>query len=161
MSSLSWLSPTKLIGLVSNCSYHRKQWAQGCWSHLLWVEVRVNHKRPEGTYETHWIWLAWWPTRRRCSVILLYYCPGHPTFWFCRVKMMGRIVSEIAKWIENLWTAGVEKGVKHRLVHKSLQFCQSSLKRSGNTRSQWVCAVKSFNWSVSYFMSITVLQHRV
>lgn len=49
---------------------------------------------------------------------------------------MGKIVSEIAEWIENLWTVGVEKGVEHMLVHKSLQFCQLSLKKLGNTRSR-------------------------
>ena len=51
-------------------------------------------------------------------------------------EMMGKIVSEIAEWIENLWTVGVEKGVEHMLVHKSLQFCQLSLKKLGNTRSR-------------------------
>jgi hypothetical protein len=51
-------------------------------------------------------------------------------------EMMGKIVGEIAEWMIDLWTAGVEKGVEHRLVHKSLQFCRSSLKqlRSSNSR---------------------------
>lgn len=67
---------------------------------------------------------------------LLYYCPIRINCLVLQGEMMEKIVSEIAEWIENLWKAGVEKGVEHRLVHKSLQFCQSSLKRLGSTRSR-------------------------
>jgi hypothetical protein len=72
-------------------------------------------------------------TQVRCHPYLLLVMFNFPAL---QGEMMGEIVGEIAKWIEDLWTAGVEEGVEHRLVHKSLQFCRSSLKKLGSTRSR-------------------------
>lgn len=49
---------------------------------------------------------------------------------------MGAIACEIREWIQILWTVGVEKGVEHLLVHKSLKFCNSSLKKLASTKSR-------------------------
>jgi hypothetical protein len=49
---------------------------------------------------------------------------------------MVEIVREIAEWIPILWTVGVEMGVEHALVHKSLKFCKSSYDKLGNTNSR-------------------------
>ncbi|RDB16759.1 hypothetical protein Hypma_002383 [Hypsizygus marmoreus] len=53
-----------------------------------------------------------------------------------QAEMMTEIVEEMAGWIPDLWTAGVEQGTEHLLVHKSLKFCKSSLGALANTHSR-------------------------
>ena len=49
-------------------------------------------------------------------------------------------MNEICDWVEILWKAGVEKGVEHALVHKTLKFCKSSHDKleSMNSRCAWL-----------------------
>ena len=51
-------------------------------------------------------------------------------------EMMSEVVSEICQWLPILWQVGVEMGVEHELVHKSLMFCKSSHDKLGNTNSR-------------------------
>jgi hypothetical protein len=81
-------------------------------------------------------WHGGYETQVRCHHILTLLLLKSCKFPVLQGEMMGRIVGEIAEWIEDLWTAGVEMGVEHMLVHKSLQFCRSSLKKLGSTRSR-------------------------
>jgi hypothetical protein len=49
---------------------------------------------------------------------------------------MGELVGELCEWISILWKVGVEMGVEHALVHKSLKFCKSSHHKLGDTNSR-------------------------
>ncbi|RDB16758.1 hypothetical protein Hypma_002382 [Hypsizygus marmoreus] len=51
-------------------------------------------------------------------------------------EMMSEMVIKMGKWIPDLWTAGVEQGIEHDLVHKSLKFCKASLDALGSTNSR-------------------------
>jgi hypothetical protein len=43
--------------------------------------------------------------------------------------MMEELAKEISEWLDTLWAVGVEKGVEHKLVHKSLKLCRETLAR--------------------------------
>jgi len=56
--------------------------------------------------------------------------------WEDQGNMMYDILGQLEEWLSLLWKVGVEMGTEHKLVHKSLKYCITTLKKLKGSRSR-------------------------